>query len=252
MDNNLFMKLYKFYCDNSLSHIFLIETNNIFIVNNEIINFIKKIEKMEDSISMESLCGLIVIDPIGKNIKKDSILNLKNTFSNKPLFTNNNYYIINQAEKMNITSFNMLLKFMEEPEDNILGFLVTENKDFLPDTIVSRCQVLREYFDEKTKDYCYKDIIENYFKLYNSKSNDVIWYNENVIKKEITERTEYIIFFQEMLNYCLNNIELNIERDLYIRVTLLIKQYLERLEYNVNIDLLINSFALEMVDLYGK
>ena len=44
---------------------------------------------------------------------------------------------------MNDTSFNKMLKFLEEPEDNILGFYITRNKDSVANTIVSRCELIK-------------------------------------------------------------------------------------------------------------
>ena len=44
---------------------------------------------------------------------------------------------------MNDISSNSLLKFIEEPEENIFAILVTENRFALLKTILSRCQVLK-------------------------------------------------------------------------------------------------------------
>ena len=50
--------------------------------------------------------------------------------------------IIWMADKMNIASSNKLLKLLEEPTDNTLFLLITENEEDLIQTIRSRCQVL--------------------------------------------------------------------------------------------------------------
>ena len=39
-------------------------------------------------------------------------------------------------------SANTILKFLEEPEDDIIAFLVTDNRYHVIDTILSRCQIL--------------------------------------------------------------------------------------------------------------
>lgn len=252
MDNTLFTKLYNLYCDNLLSHVFLIESNNIDNVNNDILRFIKKVENFDENKSIVSLYGVMIINPDGKNIKKDRIDELRNTFANKPLFTQNNYYLINQAEKMNDVAFNKLLKFMEEPEDNIIGFLITENKDFMPDTIVSRCQIIKSNYSETLIKYKYNELIMQYLDALKSKTNDIVWYNESVICKELTVRSDYIKFFKELLDYIMNEIKSGNDREHNLKVVMLLKKYLYRLNYNVNTTLLLNSFALEMVEIYEK
>jgi DNA polymerase III subunit delta' len=51
--------------------------------------------------------------------------------------------IIWQAEKMNSTAANKLLKILEEPPDKTLFLLITENEDQLLRTIVSRTQLVK-------------------------------------------------------------------------------------------------------------
>lgn len=52
-------------------------------------------------------------------------------------------YIIHHVENMNRESTNALLKFLEEPKDNIFAFLTTENEAKVLPTILSRCQHLK-------------------------------------------------------------------------------------------------------------
>ncbi len=52
-------------------------------------------------------------------------------------------YIIHHVENMNRESINALLKFLEEPRDNIYAFLTTENEEKVLPTILSRCQHLK-------------------------------------------------------------------------------------------------------------
>src|SRR5690606_16905563 len=51
--------------------------------------------------------------------------------------------IIWQAEKMNASSANKLLKLIEEPPEKTMIILVVEDESQLLQTILSRCQVLR-------------------------------------------------------------------------------------------------------------
>lgn len=51
-------------------------------------------------------------------------------------------YIINGADKLNKQSANSILKFIEEPDNNITALLVTDNLYSVMPTIRSRCQIL--------------------------------------------------------------------------------------------------------------
>jgi DNA polymerase-3 subunit delta' len=55
---------------------------------------------------------------------------------------NKKVYIINNAEKLNVSSSNSLLKFLEEPPEGIIAILITNNMYQLLNTIISRCQIL--------------------------------------------------------------------------------------------------------------
>ena len=50
--------------------------------------------------------------------------------------------VIDEAEKMNASSANALLKALEEPKGNTLLFLITTDEALLPETIRSRCQMI--------------------------------------------------------------------------------------------------------------
>ena len=51
-------------------------------------------------------------------------------------------YIIKNCEKLNSSSANCILKFLEEPEDDIIAILLTDNINMVLPTIKSRCQIL--------------------------------------------------------------------------------------------------------------
>lgn len=77
-------------------------------------------------------------------IKKDQIQQLFTEFSKTSLQSTRKIYVIEDAEKLNSSSANTLLKFMEEPESKTsVGILVTNNQQALLDTIVSRSHILK-------------------------------------------------------------------------------------------------------------
>ena len=83
-----------------------------------------------------------LIEPDGNNIKKGQLLDLQKEFSNKSLSNTKRVYLIKNAEKLNPASANTILKFLEEPEDNIIAILLTDSRYHVLETILSRCQVL--------------------------------------------------------------------------------------------------------------
>jgi DNA polymerase-3 subunit delta' len=83
-----------------------------------------------------------IIEPDGQWIKKEQLDNLQKEFSFKSVIGKYKVYIINGADKLNTSSANTLLKFLEEPEENIIAILITNNIYQVLETIVSRCQII--------------------------------------------------------------------------------------------------------------
>jgi DNA polymerase-3 subunit delta' len=85
---------------------------------------------------------LKIIKPDGLWIKKDQLIELQEEFRMKSLEGNKKVYIIDGAEKLNSQAANSILKFLEEPEPNIIALLITSDVHNVLPTIVSRCQVV--------------------------------------------------------------------------------------------------------------
>lgn len=166
-----FNELKKKYEDNKLSHAFLIETNNYELCLNDIKQLLKIVncpEKYKSDcteqcnlcklIDLLNLPSIIIVEPDGMSIKKQQLNELQEKFSTKPVYSRYNTYIIKDADMMNGSASNCILKFLEEPEDNILGFFITTNKERVIDTIKSRCQIMK--IDYATKSVVDEKIIE--------------------------------------------------------------------------------------------
>lgn len=82
------------------------------------------------------------IETSGQNIKKEQITDLIHEFSRSSLVNGPRIYIIDEVEKMNKYSANSLLKFIEEPTDDIYAILTTSNLEAVLPTIKSRCQLI--------------------------------------------------------------------------------------------------------------
>ena len=268
-------QLINLYREKKMAHAYLVETNNINKCFNDIIKVIKGIccnDKYIENctkcnichlIEQNSLPSLIIIEPDGKNIKKEAIENLKSSFSTKSAYTENNIYIIKYPEKMNDTAFNKMLKFLEEPEDNIIGFYLTENKDNVANTIVSRCEILKfNYLNNNKSDILglttdeydrFKNLAKIYKSMLDENNSTIIWYNNSVLAKELQNRNEIIVFLRILFDLYDEQIDENVNSKtiLYKKISILSK-YLEQLNYNVNTTLLLDSLAIEIGEAHEK
>ena len=139
---------------NRISHAYLIEVDNKDDYS-FIYSFIKMIlcnlhyEDLSSSdnpiihqIDSGVFPDLTIVSSDGNTISKSLIKDLQKEFNHKTLSGNKKIYIIEDAQKMNDSSSNTILKFLEEPEEDIIAFLVTDNRYHVLETILSRCQVL--------------------------------------------------------------------------------------------------------------
>lgn len=85
---------------------------------------------------------VLVIEPDGQNIKVEQIRNLQAEFSRSGFESDQRIFILKEAEKMNISAANSLLKFLEEPSGKYLAILETSSIGRILPTIQSRCQLL--------------------------------------------------------------------------------------------------------------
>jgi len=232
----------------------------------------------------KSISDLKIIDSENKLIKKEEILLLKEEFSKKSLNGNKRMYIINNSDKLNDSASNSLLKFLEEPEEDIVAVLITDNVNKLLPTIRSRCQTIifsnKSSYDNKLLKIA--DIINldgNSERFFDFVDNVILFLkslDENKIRVFSEENKKYIELFQnkERFNYAVNVmiyfyldvinfyhinefeifekhkdyvVDLINKRDINILINRLNKfiEIEERIDYNVNLNLLLDRLILE-------
>ncbi len=81
--------------------------------------------------------------PYNKNILVDAVRDLETEANFRPFEASNRFFLIDDADKMNDSASNALLKTLEEPPATSYIFLITSRPDALLPTIRSRCQTLR-------------------------------------------------------------------------------------------------------------
>lgn len=140
--------------EDKLSHAYLIDTNNYSLAFDFVLSFVKEIIglNIKDKNEREAVflridegnyTELKIIEADGNWIKKEQMVNLQEDFSLKGIEGNKRIYIIKDCEKMNVQTSNSILKFLEEPEEDIIAILMSNNISQLLETIISRCQFVR-------------------------------------------------------------------------------------------------------------
>lgn len=82
------------------------------------------------------------IKPDGQSIKVDQIRQLQQEFVRSGFESRLQFFTISQADKMNASAANSLLKFLEEPAGSFVAVLETDSPGKILPTIQSRCQIL--------------------------------------------------------------------------------------------------------------
>lgn len=286
MEVNVLENLVKYYHENKISHAYLIETNNLEKCYLDLLEVIKRIFCQNEYnkecnkcnicnlVNQNYLPSLVVISPDGMNIKKEQIVELKKKFSTVPIYTKENIYVIKNAEKLNGASANTMLKFLEEPEQNILGFFITNNANNVISTIRSRCEVIKVLYDIHELDInnITNDInkdkfdvaIEYLFKIEVEKKLGIM-YNRDVVLNKFSEREDIktvfkiiFIIYEELLKKVMGldnkfdfekiNELSSLDKDKVLRRINLVTKFIDDIDSNVNVELLLDKFVIELGD----
>lgn len=149
----------------SFSHAYLFNTNSLKESYPYLLEFTKMIicDHKEKENEYKDICYQIennefddvyVINPSTISINTEEINKLFLYMETKSIRKNGRrVYIISGFERLSRDTSNRILKFLEEPDDNIYALLITEHIDKILPTIISRCQIVTLTFDiNKTDD----------------------------------------------------------------------------------------------------
>lgn len=261
----------KYIKNDRINHAYMIETNYTDKVTlaKELVNLIIK----NDNVTIDDMIkndDLIILSSDTNLILVKEIENLKEKFKTKSIYDKKRIYIIDGAEKLNDSSSNKLLKFLEEPEQDIIAILLTNNKNKVINTIVSRCQLLRFILNENKFQKMENDYIENMFDfLMNIEENKeaAIAFPNRMNLKNLNDRKYCFDFLNNLLyiyddvlnykvgkkiNYFENNIDKleiissnNDTKDIMRKIDA-INQCIYRLKFNPNIRLLLDKLIMLM------
>lgn len=267
-----------------ISHAYLINENNncnafLFALNfakavfcKDVIN-LKNKEIICKKVDNGNYSKLKILKPMGNTIKKQQILDLQQDFSKIALDGGYQIYIICECDKMKQEAANAILKFLEEPNDNIIAILLTNNYNSVLPTIISRCQNIKldnnlddldnSNFSEISQEIV--DFIANLEKkgLNTLLNKDSIFLNKEKIKdKSILLKCYDLLVsiyyealrrkcgredtnaYDDIINVILENN--NLER-LENKVNFMVL-YKEKIKYNLNVNLFNDNFIIKMVN----
>lgn len=272
---------------NTYSHAYLFETNdnedafdialsfaktllcpNNYTNNNKCFNC-TQCQKIDKNIFSD----IQIINPDGMWIKKEQLDSLQKEFSKKSIESNKKIYIINNAELLNVQASNSILKFLEEPEENIIAILITKNIYQLLPTIVSRCQIIslkKNNNQEKIIDKEIKEKLEyinNFVKYLEKEKINAMLMTQKLWHDYFKERKDYIvgyelilIYYKDILNFKLNRkielfsdykeeIEIIAKNNTFSNLIYKINKIIELKEYikvNANQNLLLDKLIIEL------
>ena len=213
---------------NKVSHAYLLETNGYIMKEEFVVSFAKYLlcPKNNDktncvectqcqNIDKNLYDDLKIVRPDADSlwIKKEQLIELQKDFSTKSIHSGKKVYIITDATKLNTSSSNSMLKFLEEPNPNIIAILLADNIHQLLDTIVSRCQIislnpsfsekkLEEYLSVQVEDLdLIKNMVISFLKQFELKKDQTILYTKKLFHNNIENKNDLIAAFELMILY---------------------------------------------------
>lgn len=281
------------------SHAYLFETGGFSDSLNLVYSFIQSIlcphkyTDKENCIECKT-CAMIksgnfpeikTIEAEGLWIKKDQLKDLQKEFSKKAVIGNKKIYIIKDAEKLNKQSANSILKFLEEPDNNIIAILLTENIYEVLPTIRSRCQILKlkesvidkaSNQEEKIKailnirneseDNEKLEKAIEFINYYENHHKDTILYMNKLWNEYYKTKEDYLkgfeiftLYYKDILNKKVNKkleifseskeinkiSEKNTIKEICGKINVVIKLK-ETIKYNVNLNLIMDKLIIEL------
>lgn len=221
--------------ENKLSHAFLVESNNYEDVMNSVFKLFLEKKMIFNIDDIENNISVRILRPIDNLIDKDQILNLQEFLSTMSFDGYYKLFFILNAGLMNEQSVNKLLKVLEEPNEKVVGFLISDNSNELLPTLISRCQVLKNDIDASNVEVD-EDIFNNLCKFKNFNFEDYINF------KVVVSKLDKVVINNLFLKYLAY---LDNENDIFY---LNVNAFLNNIRYNVNIDLALDKLYFESLE----
>lgn len=261
-----------------VQHAYLIETKNVLNKEELVLAFVEELFKLklnEDILPKEKLHTLLengsfpdlkILKTSASMIKKEELFNVKEALLEKPVYDGYQIYIIYDADKLNTSSANTILKFLEEPEEGIIAVLTTDNRYQMLDTILSRCQILT-FEQYKTQNEELSIDTKNFLELLSRRKQQDLMLNYQQIQEQIfIDRQKSITILNE-LNQFLSNLlknnyqissgqnqeEIHVYQDYFsqeelIQILEIIEKKYQELQFNVHFKSWLDTFLLQLME----
>jgi len=271
VEENLCATIIKQVEQNKLSHAYLIEADhysNIEVLMQKISKLILCKQHGKHSLNNScNTCRLIdtnqcidlkLLYPQGNIIKKEQLLEVKEQFKTTS-FNQYRIYIIYDAERLNSSSANTILKFLEEPEEGIIAFLIAQNRHHVLETLVSRCQILSLHGTSFTEiqpitlEFIKKVTMNSDFYM-DFKDIIALYMPDKEQAKLLLDQVE-CFFHQLLLSQIDSNFLLekkydfeNISKDSIIKYISILEEEKQKLNFNVNYRLWVDHLLVRLLE----
>lgn len=253
---------------NKISHAYLFDVGQYNNYEQIILDVVKMIvcSKIKNNDEKEKIClridsgncpEVIIVRPDGMWIKKEQLTELQNQFSMIGIESQYRVYVIFDCDKMNKQSSNSILKFLEEPSENIISLLVTQNSNRLLKTIMSRCQFIKLKTDKEINIINYDDEftknVIDFVKFVENNKYDTIIYIKELWFKFFTTKEEVELAISIMISYYYNELKEIVKSDdnclfnkILNRIEILI-DVKNNIKYNLNMNMMIDKMIIDLV-----
>jgi len=260
----------------SFSHAYLFSVNSLELAFPYAKDFAKSIilqgidetsfeyEDINYKIDNDEFDDLYIVNPDTIGINSEEINKLLNYMETKSLRENGRrVYIIYGFERLSTIISNKILKFLEEPSENIYAILLTENYEKILPTVVSRCQIMNFLFPKEIEN---KEIINLMKELLTSivdKKKKTIAYENDYFGDLFTNRIEFYNYFEileKIVSETLNNKYkqvsseyvcdslINYSPNTLINILDITNKLKCLIKNNINLNLLLDRYIIEVTE----
>ena len=276
---NFYHEVLQFGLHKKFSHAYLIETKDYLDSDNLVLAFAKFLYCPHHYTTF-SCCGdcnrchlidlginsdIMVISPEGSWIKKEQVQEIKDKFMTTSLENNVRIYIIKEADKLNKQAANALLKFLEEPDNQLIGILVCRNRYQVLATLQSRCQLLSlSGNQDNITNIENEDFLHDFISTIEIKKEAAIAFIPSLLANEYWTKDEWIVIFTQLemiYEQALRKsvlpefsssfsqlvelvLKYNTEKDC-LRKLEVIHSYIQKLTFNLNVSLMLDAFVID-------
>lgn len=206
--------------NNKISNQYLLYGDNLNEINYDaealIYNLLVTNSNLKLKFDRNKLSDLLIIEPEKNSITIDKIRDIAKFVSTKPFESNNKVVLIKQADLMRTEASNALLKNLEEPKPFVYFILLTDNKNKLLKTIISRCQVINYLSERENQEFDYSQMLDILDKSMGQNLLTMLYSKEYLsdFQKDTDVLFDFLMeFYSSFLKFVKTNDESSINKD---------------------------------------